>query len=358
MKNRCYRPNLHDALVASTCLLAAVLLAGCGSNAQDKVRSAAPVVPVTVHTLAPAPWSDRIEALGTAQANESITLTAKITETVRKVNFTDGQTVEAGDVLVQLSSSQQAAQLEDAQATYKDADRQFKRAQGLVEQGTVSRAQFETTQATRDSTEARVNAIRATLADRVITAPFSGMLGLRKVSPGSLVTPGTPITTLDDIHVIKLDFAVPETVIAALAVGQEVEARAAAYPDRRFAGKVESLDSRVDPATRALTVRAIVPNTEGLIRPGMLLSVGVIAREREALDVSELALIPLGGKQFVYRVKPDQSVEQVEVTLGARREGKVEVIGGLAAGDVVVVEGTVNLRPGSKVVVKESPAKA
>jgi len=329
-----------------------LLLVACGS-ASDKNKAEPPPVPATVVTLAPQAWSDQVEALGTAQANESITLNAKITETVRKVNFTDGQKVDAGDILVELTSGQQAAQLEEAQATYKDAERQYARQEGLVQQGTVSKALFETSQATRDSSRAHMDAIRAQLADRVITAPFAGVLGLRHVSPGTLVTPGTAITTLDDIHVMKLDFAVPETAIAALKAGQSVQTRAAAYPDKHFDGKIESLDSRVDPATRALTVRALIPNPEGLLRPGMLLSVSVTARERQSLGVPELALVPLGGKQYVYRVGAGNAVEQVEVKLGARRAGEVEVTSGLAEGDRVVVEGTVSLRAGAKVAIKE-----
>jgi membrane fusion protein (multidrug efflux system) len=308
-------------------------------------------VPVTALTLAPQAWSDTIEALGTAKANESITLTAKIAETVRRVNFADGQKVDAGDVLVELTSSQQAAQLADAQAMAKDAQRQFDRQQDLVKQGTVSKALFDTSTAARDSGQAKVAAIRAQLADRVITAPFAGVLGLRQVSPGTLVQPGTAITTLDDIHVIKLDFAVAETELAALKPGLAVKARSPAYPQQVFEGRIESLDSRVDPVTRALTVRALVANPDALLKPGMLLNVALYTRERDALTVPELALVPTGSKQFVYRIGADATVQQVEVKIGARREGIVEISSGLAAGDRVVVEGTVSLRDGTQVAI-------
>jgi membrane fusion protein (multidrug efflux system) len=332
-----------------TVSLLALALTACGHETADTRAKPAAAVPVTVVEVAPAEWTDVIEAVGTAQANESVTLTAKIAETVRKVNFSDGQRVDAGDILVEMTSNQQVAQLEDTQAMYKDAQRQYERQQDLVKQGTVSKAQFDTTQATRDSTLAKVNAIRAQLADRVITAPFAGVLGLRRVSPGTLVTPGTPITTLDDVHVIKLDFAVPETLMAALKPGLMVRAKSVAYPERAFEGQVESLDSRVDPATRAITVRALVPNSEGLLRPGMLLGVEVRARTRNALALPELALVPIGSKQFAYRVGPDDVAHRVELKLGTRRDGAVEVVEGLSAGDRVVVEGTVLLRDGAKV---------
>lgn len=332
-------------------LLAAASLTACNRGGEAAKKTAAPAVPVTAVVLAPRPWADRLEALGTAKANESITLTAKITETVRKVDFSDGASVDAGDVLVELTSSQQVAQLADAQAQAKDAQAQFERQQDLVRQGTVSKALFDTTTAARDSARARVEAIRAQLADRVITAPFAGVLGLRQVSPGTLVTPGTPITTLDDIHVIKLDFAVPEAQLALLKPGLAVRARTPAWPGRDFTGEVASVDSRVDPATRALTVRALLPNADHALKPGMLLQVDVRANPREALTVPELALVPIGSRQFVYRIGADATVKQVEVHLGARREGEVEVVDGLTAGDRVVVEGTVSLRDGARVAV-------
>lgn len=342
---------------AIPCLALAALLAAC-SHADPNAKPKAVAIPVTAADVSAREWSDVIEAVGTAQANESLTLTAKITETVRKVNFADGQKVEAGDVLVEMTSNQQVAQLEDTQALYKDAQRQFERQQDLVKQGTVSKQAFDTTQAARDSNLAKVNTIRAQLADRVISAPFAGVLGLRRVSPGTLVTPGTPITTLDDIHVIKLDFAVPETLIAALKSGLAVQAKSAAYPERAFEGKVESIDSRVDPATRAVTVRALIPNPDGLLKPGMLLSVEVRSRTRQALAVPELALIPVGTKQFAYRIDASDAVHQIEVKLGTRRGGLVEVTDGLAAGDRVVVEGTVLLREGAKVAVAAPVASA
>ncbi|MEO8670933.1 MAG: efflux RND transporter periplasmic adaptor subunit [Tahibacter sp.] len=332
-------------------IASAFALGACGKS--DPKPAAAPAVPVTTTIVAAQSWSDVIEALGTAQANESITLTAKITETVRRVNFTDGQKVAAGDVLIELSSNQQVAQLRDAQATANDANRQFSRQQDLVKQGTVSKSMFDTAQATRDSNSARVEAIRATLSDRVITAPFAGVLGLRRVSLGTLVTPGTAITTLDDIHQIKLDFAVPETELAAIRAGLTIRARTPAYPERAFEGRIESLDSRVDPVTRAITVRAIIANPDALLLPGMLLNVDVLSRERETLVVPELALVPVGTRQSVYTVGADNIAHLVAVKTGARRAGEAEVLEGLAAGDRIVVEGTVSLRDGATVAIKQ-----
>jgi membrane fusion protein (multidrug efflux system) len=184
----------------------------------------------------------------------------------------------------------------------------------------------------------------------VITAPFDGILGLRQVSPGSLVTPGTPIATLDDISLIKLDFQVPERFLAVLAKGQEVTARSGTYPDREFDGRVTSVDSRVDPVTRSVTARAEIPNRDRLLRPGMLMSVQVFLQPRQAIVVPEIAVVQVGTESFVYRVKADGTVERAVIALGSRRQGAVEVTSGLSAGERIVVEGTVKLREGARVV--------
>jgi membrane fusion protein (multidrug efflux system) len=195
-----------------------------------------------------------------------------------------------------------------------------------------------------------MDVVRAQLSDRVITAPFDGVLGLRQVSPGSLVTPGTPIATLDDISLIKLDFQVPERFLAVLEQGQEVTARSGTYPDREFDGRVTSVDSRVDPVTRSVTARAEIPNPDRQLRPGMLMSVQVFLQPRQAIVVPEIAVVQVGTESFVYRVKSDGTVERAVIELGSRQEGAVEVTSGLAAGERIVVEGTVKLRDGSRVV--------
>lgn len=326
--------------------LLGLVLAGCKAE-QAAAPSAAPPVVVTTTTLASKGWSDSIDAVGTARARESVVLTAKITETIRKINFSDGQKVNAGDVLVEMTSGQQVAALAEAQAMAVDSAGQFERQQDLVKQGTVSRAVFDTARASRDSNAARVSALRAQLADRVVTAPFSGVLGLRQVSVGALVTPGTVITTLDDISTIKFDFPVAEVYLAALAPGHEVIARSAAYPGREFRGKVTSLDSRIDAVSRAVIVRAEIPNPDGLLRGGMLLTASVLQPERQALAVPEIAIIQTGLEATVFRVGADDKAEQVKVKLGARRRGEVEVLEGLESGDRIVVDGTVKLRSGA-----------
>ncbi len=324
-------------------------LAACSSEQPSGQPTTNPAIPVTTTLIEPSTWVDTIEAVGTTKARESITLTAKITETVRKVNFNDGQRVDAGDVLVEMTSGQQVAALAEAQATYKDAERLMKRNDDLVRQGTVSKQVADTARATHDSSQARVALLRAQLSDRVVTAPFAGVLGLRQVSVGALVTPGTVITTLDDIDTIKLDFALAERYLARLQPGLELTATSVAYPGREFSGRISSIDSRVDPVTRAILVRAELPNPDHALRAGMLMTVNILQTGREVLAAPEIAIEQVGPGSFVYRIKPDMKVERVEVELGARQDGKVEVIRGIDAGTRIVVDGTVKLRDGSMI---------
>jgi membrane fusion protein (multidrug efflux system) len=323
------------------------LLAACGGQPQAPAGAQAQKPqPVLVHTVAASEWVDRIQALGTARANESVTLTAKTAETVARVNFSDGQQVEAGAVLVEMTDRTEVAQLKEAQAAYSEAEKQYERLRGLVKQGTVTQSQVDQQLAARDSARARMEAIRVRLSDRVVTAPFAGVLGFRTVSPGTLVQPGTVITTLDDITTIKLDFSVPETFLAALAPGQAIDAKSAAYPGQVFKGVVTSLDSRVDPLTRAIVVRAEIPNPERLLKPGMLMSVEVINRPRNSLSVPEVSLSALRERMFVYRVDAQNVAHEIEVRIGSRRTGEVEIVEGLAAGDRVVTDGLVRMRDG------------
>lgn len=312
--------------------------------------------PVMVQSVARTPWVDRIQALGTARANESVTLTAKTAETVARVNFSDGQSVEAGAVLVELTDRAEVAQLKEAQAAYVETEKQYDRLRGLVKQGTVTQSQVDQQLGARDSARARMEAIRVRLSDRVITAPFAGVLGFRTVSPGTLVQPGTVITTLDDVRTIKLDFSVPETFLAALAVGQHIEARSAAYPEQAFEGAVSSIDSRVDPITRAIVVRAELPNPKAQLKPGMLLSVELLNHPRESLAVPEVAVSALRERMFVYRVDDQSIAREVNVRIGSRRSGEVEILDGLNEGDRIVTDGLVRMRDGTPVSVVTDPA--
>lgn len=291
---------------------------------------------------------DQVEAIGTAHANESVTITAKVTDTVNHVRFEDGDYVQAGDVLVELTNEEQTALLAEEKANVDDARTQLKRLQDLLGQGSVPVSQVDEARAKHAAAEARYRSIVARLDDRLITAPFSGILGFRQVSAGTLITPGTAITTLDDVSIIKLDFSIPEVYLNLVKPGAQIEARSPAYPDEIFNATLRTVGSRVDPVTRAATVRAHIDNERLLLRPGMLLTAKLTTAERSALMVPESALVQRSAEAYVYTVA-DGRASLREVTHGVRKQGWVEILSGLSEGEVVITEGVIKIRDGAPV---------
>jgi membrane fusion protein (multidrug efflux system) len=291
---------------------------------------------------------DVVEALGTTQANESVTLNAKVTDTVRRVNFEDGDYVEAGTVLIELTNQEEEAALAEARANLDDAESQLRRLEDLSSRGLTAVQDLDAARSRAAATRARLNSVVARLRDRLIQAPFSGLLGFRQVSPGTMLSPNTAITSIDDISIIKLDFTVPETFIGTMTPGSKVIAKSVSFPGRQFEGTVRTVGSRVDPVTRAITVRAHIENDDRALRPGMLLTVEVVTAEQMALVVPEGAVFQVQNRAYVYRVD-GETVHQQEIEVGSRRFGVVEVSGGLEEGDLIVIEGIIKLREGARV---------
>ncbi len=294
-----------------------------------------------------------IEAIGTANSNEAVSVTSKTSNLVTAVHFRDGESVTAGQVLVELDRAQTTADLAAATADYNNSVNQFNRSRELLATQALSKAQYDQLEATMKANEARVAAAKSKLADTYIRAPFAGRVGLRRVSLGALINPGTVITTLDDTSTIKVDFSVPDINVAELREGQTMLATTTAYPGRKFQGRVTSVDTRIDATTRAVSVRALVPNHDGALKPGMFLTVELAKEQRKALVVPEEALVPEQARQFVYVVTGGK-VAKREVRLGRRQPGSVEVSGAIADGDRVVIEGTLKLRDGATI--KEATA--
>jgi membrane fusion protein (multidrug efflux system) len=298
-----------------------------------------------------------IEAIGNAVANESTEITSKTVNTVTAIRFNEGQLVTKGAVLVEFDSIQARADLASAEASLAESSAQFKRSRELFTTQALSQSQLDTLEATLKSNEARVAAARAKVDDTIIRAPFSGRMGFRRVSLGGLVSPGTTISTLDDVSVVKLDFTVPQAYMFALQPGLPIAAQIAGVPNQTFTGKVTTLDSRVDPVTRSIVVRAELPNEKGILKPGMFMTARISAPASRALLVPEGAIVPEQGKSFVFVVK-DGVVSKREVTLGRRKPGQVQVTEGLAGGERVVVEGTQKVRDGIQVFEVDSDGPA
>lgn len=297
------------------------------------------------------PFGASLEAVGTALARESVDITSKVANTITAIRFQEGQRVAAGSVLVEFDRAQAAAALAEAEANLAEARNQFKRGSDLSVTQALSRAQLDQLETAVKTGEARVTAARSRLSDTVIRAPFAGRTGLRRVSLGGLVSPGTVITTLDDASVIKLEFTVPQSFLGSLEPGLPIEARADGFGDRVFTGKLTTLDSRIDPVTRAIAVRAELPNADGAIKPGLFMTVRLNAKTTPTLMVPEEALVPEQGRTYVFAVR-DGKAQRLEVRTGGREPGFVAVLDGLSAQDVVVVEGTQRVRDGGAVIAK------
>jgi membrane fusion protein (multidrug efflux system) len=313
--------------------------------------SAAPGV--IVAEVTETPWADRTEALGTLRANESVVITANVTESISAIHFDDGQRVTQGQLLVEMTSAEENALLEEVRARVAEAERQFKRVQSLVSSGSASVSLLDERRRDLDTARASLVAVESRLKDRVVKAPFAGVVGLRNISLGALVEPGDTITTLDDDRVMKLDFAVPSVFLPSLAPGLAIEAVAPALGERVFEGEIANIDTRVDPVTRSVQVRALIPNEDRLLRPGLLMRVDLLRNPRVGLSIPEEALLPRGELQYVLVLAEGEDgetlAERREIGIDARRPGEVEVVSGLAAGERVITHGADKAKPGEPV---------
>lgn len=324
-------------------------LVGGGGGPGDKPMSRnQPPVPVVTAQPQKRPFGVELEAVGTALANESVEITSKITNTVTAIRFTEGQRVRRGAVLVELDRATAAAELAEAEANLADARNQFNRGRDLSVTQALSKAQLEQLETSVKTGEARVAAARARVNDTVIRAPFDGRTGFRRVSLGGLVNSGAVITTLDDSSVIKLEFTVPQSFLGELVPGLKVRATTEGLPTRVFEGKVTTIGSRVDLTTRSIAVRAELPNADGVLRPGMFMSVQLKGREAPTLMLPEEALVPEQGKTYVYVVADGRATRR-EIRTGGRVPGSVAVLAGLEDGERVIIEGTQRVRDGAPV---------
>ncbi len=322
------------------------------ASASATAKSVPP--PVFVKTLNEQPFSTHLEALGTLRANEAVTLSATVTETVRAIHFDDGQLVNANDILVEMTDREENALLQEARATLDEAEKQYERVKSMVDAKLANRASLDERLQLLESARARWQATRSRLEDRLIIAPFTGVVGMRDLSVGALVRPGDVITTLDDISSMKLDMTLPAVYLDLIRPGMPVIAATAGQRSLQIEGAVTSISPRIDPATRSFRVRAQLPNPEGELRPGMLMAVRLTTLEAPRLLLPEEAVVQEGFKKFVYVIDPlTQPVRVIkrEVVTGARLAGSVVVLGGVEAGDRVVTHGTMHLKDGAEVVI-------
>lgn len=328
-------------------VLAPTLLAvaACGGSEAKQER---PAPLVTVGAVETRDFAESYEAVGTAVANEQVALTAPVTERVVQLGFDDGQFVRKGQMIAVLAQGQETAALAGASARAREAEQQLTRIETLRKSGFATKSSLDTQVALAAAARASAAEARASIADRVVRAPFSGYASLRRISVGAVVAAGSEITTISDISTIKLDFDVPETLLPEVRAGQSIEATAPALPGSTIGGRITAIDPVLDPATRSAKMRALLRNDGGAIKPGMLLSVTIRSRQRTAPAVPELALVLEGSQRFVYQLDKDGKAQRVPVETGARNGNWVEITKGLAPGAKIVTEGVVKLSPGAK----------
>jgi membrane fusion protein (multidrug efflux system) len=327
-------------------LPAVALLCGCSESKSQEQRRPPPLV--TAVQPKPHVFRDEIQAVGSARANEQVTLAANVTERIDRLLFDDGMFVRRGQLLAILSNAQEQAALAGARASAAQAASQLERINSLNEQGFATRALLDQQRATLSEARASEESVQAQISDRLIRAPFAGYLSLRNVSAGAIVTAGTPLVVVSDISRIKLDFTVPETLLAVLKPGLPIKAFASAFPNDPIIGTISVIDPVIDPQSRAVMVRATLPNPGNRIKPGMLLTVRIETGQRTTLALPEIAVLSEGDTRYVYTIDSERKVQRANVRTGLRDSGFIEV-SGLPANALVVSEGVVKVSNGRTV---------
>jgi membrane fusion protein (multidrug efflux system) len=345
----------HFFLVAAVVAVLLMLLVGGLKLAFGKKAEGGPgarTTAVSQITVQPRGFTDRIEVLGVAKGRQSVTITSNTAELITGVYFRDGQTVSKGQVLVELKADQENAGIAEAQAQYAQADREYIRWKTLADKGIAPRATAEQFLAARDVARAAVNSASAQKLDRVIRAPFSGVVGISDIAPGTLISPGTPIVSLDDVSLIRVDFSVPDRYLPILRDGLTINAAPDALPGETFVGRIAQIDTRIDPATRALKARAEFANADRRLKPGMLIKVGIDQGQRQAVAVPEAAIQFEGAQAFVYLIAQGPKgpiARRTTVQTGLSSGGYIEIVSGLKAGDRIVADGLNRVQDGALV---------
>ncbi len=340
--------RLYIAAVA-----AVFVLAGCDSQetqSNDGRRGARDAAPVRIiaHKVAYVRQETRVEAVGTARARASAILYPETGGAVTEILFRAGAFAEEGAPLVRLEDSQERLAVRLAEVAVKEAEQLLARYRRIEDTGAVSDSQIDEAQTALEAARIQLEQAEVALAERTITAPFAGYLGLTDIDPGARITPTTAITQLDDRRVLYVDFQAPEQVFARVQVGDTVEAAPFAEPDRTYAAEVINVDSRIDPDRRSFTVRAALDNASDILRPGMSFQIAVTFEGEAYPAVPEAAIIWGSDGSYVWTVR-EGAARQVPVTIISREKGQVLVRGDIPEGSLVVAEGVQKVREGTQV---------
>jgi membrane fusion protein (multidrug efflux system) len=355
----------HFFLAGAIVLVALMLIAGVmrlafpSSTAGAAQRGAGRVTQVTAVASVMRPFTDNIEALGSAKGIQSVNLSANNTELVTSVRFDDGAYVHRGDILVQLKSTEEAADVSQARAAVDVAQSNYNRYNTLAQAGFLAPAAMDQYRSALEQARATLAAAQSRQADRVIRAPFAGRLGLTDIAPGALISPGATIVTLDDVSTVRVDFDVPDRYLPVLHLNGPIQARPDPYPTRVVSGRISDIDTRIDPNTHAIRARAEFANADSSLVPGMLMHVLIENGQRQAVALPESAVQSQSDQSFVYVIAHQGGrtiARQTPVTVGANENGFVEIREGLPAGAQVVLDGLDRVEPDAPV--RVGPARA
>jgi membrane fusion protein (multidrug efflux system) len=351
------------------------LLAGLGFIKFRQIQTAIaqnshfqmPATAVTTVVTKRETWPSTLNVIGTAEAIQGVTVSADLPGTVEKINFESGKAVRAGDVLVELDTRQERAQLAAAEAQRDLAQINYKRTQELVKQGVIAQTEYDNTTAQQKATEAQVGEIRATIERKTVRAPFSGILGIRMINLGQYLAAGQAIVPLQSLNPIYVNFGVPQQTTAQVGViGRNIRVTSDNLPGVQFAGRVTAIDSVVNESTRNVQVQATLPNRDGKLRPGMFVQVEAglgSSQQVIPLPASAINYSPYGDSVFVVEdmkdpkdpaAKPYRGVRQQFIKVEGSRGDQVGVISGLNPGEEIVSSGAFKLRNGAPVQVNNS----
>lgn len=302
-------------------------------------------------------WENRISSVGSVAAYQGVTVAAEADGTVREILFEPGSSVKAGDLLVRLDTEVEEAQLAAAEAAAELAATTLQRTKELFSSNTISKADLDAAEATLKQTRAQADNLRAIIAKRSVRAPFAGRLGIRQINVGQFLNKGEPVVSLQALDPVYVEFSLPQQQLGAVAEGMLVRVRADAYPEAPFEGKLTAVNPQVDPVTRSVRMQATFDNADARLRPGMFVEVDVVLPEaQQVLAIPETAVVyaPYGSTVFVAaegEAGPDGKkplvAELRNVRLGQRRGDFVAVVSGLKAGERIVTNGGLKLRPGA-----------
>jgi membrane fusion protein (multidrug efflux system) len=340
MKNRCKLKTVFMTVV--------LLLAGA-VTAAAQMNGAGMPMPVRASAVEVRDFAVTLDAVGRLSASESADIRAEIAGAVKTINFSEGQPVKKGDSLINIDDGLIGAELMKAEAVYNVRKTAFNRSDKLKTSGYVSSQDWEQSSGSLQEAAADIKSAQIRLEKAKVLAPFDGVAGLRSFSAGDYVQVGQMLTTLDRVDLVKISFSIPEKNYADIKLSQKIFFSVDAWPGDVFSGEIYAVSPRVDPGTHSFDVKALIPNADGRLRPGMFARISIMtALHHGALVIPEQAIIPKGGENFVFAVRENKAVLQ-KVGIGLRQPGIVEITTGLGANESVVTAGIMKLQDGAAV---------